>query len=136
MPVRRSIEVSVDPYEIVLGSPRLDVQARAALDPETARGALSLGAYHAAVKLSGDGRTATVVPDEELPPGPHTLIVEELVSTPRSTASWNCLTGRKAFWGSLSWEGWGWPRWPFTSWNRESQNAETKSSARQCLGFL
>lgn len=81
MPDRRSIEVSVDPYEIVLGTPRLEVKARSALDPETARGSLSLGAHHSDVTLSDDGRTATAVPEGDLPPGPHTLIVEELVST-------------------------------------------------------
>ena len=37
MPVRRFIDVSVDPYEVVLGSPRLEVKSRSPLDPETAR---------------------------------------------------------------------------------------------------
>ena len=81
MPVRRFIDVSVDPYEIVLGSPRLEVKSRSPLDPETARGALGLGAHPSTVTLSDDGLTATAVPEGDLPPGPHTLIVEELVST-------------------------------------------------------
>ena len=81
MPVRRFIDVSVDPYEIVLGSPSLEVKSRSPLDPETARGALSLGAHRSTVTLSDDGLTATAVPEGDLPPGPHTLIVEELVST-------------------------------------------------------
>ena len=81
MPIRRFIDVSVDPYEIVLGSPRLEVKSRSPLDPETARGALGLGAHRSTVTLSDDGLTATAVPEGDLPPGPHTLIVEELVST-------------------------------------------------------
>lgn len=81
MPVRRSIEISIEPYEVVLGTPRLEVRAQSALDPETARGALSLGSHHVAVSLSDDGRTATARPEGELPPGLHTLFVDEFVST-------------------------------------------------------
>ncbi len=81
MPDRRPVEVSVEPYEIVLGSPRLEVRAHAPLDPETARGALGLGQHHLTVALSDDGRTVTAIPDDDLPPGPHILTVDELVST-------------------------------------------------------
>jgi Subtilase family len=78
---RQSIDVSIEPYEVVLGTPRLQVRARAALDPETARGALGLGTQRGTVTLSDDGHTATLVPDGELPPGPHIFTVDELITT-------------------------------------------------------
>jgi hypothetical protein len=79
MPQKR-LEIGVEPHEVVLGEPQLTVRASSALDPETARGALSLGEVRGTVELSQDGRTMTFVPEETLAPGPHTLTVQELVS--------------------------------------------------------
>ena len=79
MPQR--IELGVEPYEVVLGEPRLTVRSPSPLDPETARGALALAnGFRGTVALSRDGRTATFVPDEPLEPGAHTLTVGELVT--------------------------------------------------------
>jgi hypothetical protein len=75
-----AVEISVEPNEVVIGRRRLEVRARVALQPETARGALALRSVRGSVALSGDGKTATFVTDGELPAGPHTLVVGELVS--------------------------------------------------------
>ena len=80
MPRQRSIEISIEPNEVVVGDPRLEVQARSPLDPETARGAIALVSAHGQVSLSRNGQVARFVPDDGLPPGPQTLLVEELVS--------------------------------------------------------
>jgi hypothetical protein len=77
----QKIELGVEPYEVVLGVPRLTVRSPSPLDPETARGALALAnGVRGTVALSRDGRTATFVPDEPLEPGAHTLTVGELVT--------------------------------------------------------
>lgn len=77
----QKIELGVEPYEVVLGEPRLTVRSPSALDPESARGALALAnGLRGTVKLSRDGRTATLVPDEPLEPGAHMLTVGELVT--------------------------------------------------------
>ena len=77
----QKIELGVEPYEVVLGEPRLTVRSPSPLDPETARGALALAnGFRGTVALSRDGRTATFVPDEPLEPGAHTLTVGELVT--------------------------------------------------------
>lgn len=77
----RKIELGVEPYEVVLGEPRLTVRSPSPLDPETARGALALAnGFRGTVALSRDGRTATFVPDEPLEPGAYTLAVGELVT--------------------------------------------------------
>jgi Subtilase family len=81
MPRQRAVEISVDAHEVLVGPRRLEVRAPAALEPETARAALALKSARATVALSDNGRTATLVPEDELPTGPHTLIVGELVST-------------------------------------------------------
>jgi len=79
MPQR--IEIGVEPYEVVLGAPKLTVSSPSPLDPETARGAVTLAnGYRGTVAVSRDGRKATFVPDEPLPEGPHTLTISELVS--------------------------------------------------------
>jgi len=80
-PRRRPLEFGVDAHEIVVGTPRLEVRAPSALDADTARGAISVGSIHGRVALSEDRRSATFVPDEPLPPGPHTLRVGELAGT-------------------------------------------------------
>lgn len=76
----QKLELAVEPHEVVLGEPQLTVRTSSPLDPETARGALSVANVAGTVRLSRDGRTATFVPDEELPPGPHVLTVQELVT--------------------------------------------------------
>jgi hypothetical protein len=77
----QKIETGVEPYEVVLGEPKLTVVSPSPLDAETARGAITLGnGFHGTVALSRDGRTARLVPDEPLPPGAHTLTISELVS--------------------------------------------------------
>src|SRR3954452_5792434 len=77
----QKIELGVEPYEVVLGEPRLSVRSPSPLDPETAHGSLALAnGYRGAVALSRDGRTATFVPDEPLAPGAHMLTVGELVT--------------------------------------------------------
>jgi hypothetical protein len=77
----QKIEIGVEPYEVVLGEPKLTVRSQSPLDPETARGALTLAnGFRGSVALSRDGRTATFVPDEPLPEGAHTLTISELVS--------------------------------------------------------
>jgi hypothetical protein len=80
VPRKRSVEISVEPNEVVLRERRLEVRAPAALDPETASAAITLASVPATVSLSNGKRTATVVPEGELPAGPHTLLVGELVS--------------------------------------------------------
>jgi hypothetical protein len=81
MPDQRSIEIGIEPHEVVLGAPRLSVRAQSPLDPDTARGAITLGSIRGTVSLAEKGRLATFVPDEDLPSGPHTMIVNELVSS-------------------------------------------------------
>src|SRR5215471_5557644 len=80
MPQQRSMEIGVEPHEVVFGEPQLTVRAPSALDPETARGALSLSVVRGSVELSRDGRTATFVPEKKLAPGAYTLTVQELVT--------------------------------------------------------
>jgi hypothetical protein len=88
VPPDRSVEINVERHEIVLGGRSLQVRAPAALDAETARAGISLASVPTRVSLGAGNRTATVVPDGGggddgggvLPPGPHTLIVGELVS--------------------------------------------------------
>ena len=80
MPRQRSIEISIEPNEVVVGDPRLEIQARSPLDPETARGAIALVSAHGQVSLSRNGQVARFDPENGLPPGPQTLLVEELVS--------------------------------------------------------
>ena len=81
MPRQRSIEIAIEPHEVVLGTPSIEVRAQSPLDDETAKGALALKSSHGTVSLSRDQKVATFVPDDGLPPGPETLVVEELVST-------------------------------------------------------
>ena len=77
----QKIEIGIEPYEVVLGTPRLTLRSEAPLDPETARGSLTLAnGFRGTVEVSADSRTATLVPDEALPPGPHTLTITELVT--------------------------------------------------------
>src|SRR5204863_9465705 len=76
----QKIETGVDPYEVVLGEPNLTVRSPSPLDPETARGAITLAnGFRGSVELSRDGRTAQFLPEEPIPPGAHTLTVSELV---------------------------------------------------------
>jgi subtilase family protein len=80
MPRHRSIEISVEPNEVVVGEPRLEVRVQSPLDPETARGAIVLESTHGRVSLSDDRRVASFVPENGLAAGPQTLLIEELVS--------------------------------------------------------
>ena len=77
----QKIETGVEPYEVVLGEPKLIVHSPSPLDPETTRGAITLAnGFRGSVELSRDGRTAKFLPDEPIRPGAHTLTVSELVS--------------------------------------------------------
>ena len=77
----QKIEIALEPYEVVLGAPKLTVRSQSPLDPETTRGALTLAnGFRGSVAISRDGRSATFVPDEPLPEGAHTLTISELVS--------------------------------------------------------
>src|SRR5437764_2371230 len=77
----QKIETGVEPYEVVLGEPKLTVHSPSPLDPEAARGAITLAnGVRGSVELSRDGRTAKFLPDEPIRPGAHTLTVSELVS--------------------------------------------------------
>jgi hypothetical protein len=78
---QRPVELNVEPNEIIIGPRRLKLRVRASLDLEIARSAIELRSVPSNVQLSGQGRTATVIPDTELSPGPHVLSVGELVST-------------------------------------------------------
>jgi hypothetical protein len=80
--MRRSspIELSVEAHEIVPASRRLSLRAMAALDPDNAKGAFSLQGHPATVRLSNNGRAASLEVDGELPTGPQTLRVGELLS--------------------------------------------------------
>lgn len=75
-----AVEVNVAPHEIVIGRRRLTVSASAGLDPQIARGAIGLRGLHGTVTLSRAGTRAVLEADGELPPGPHTLVIGELVS--------------------------------------------------------
>jgi hypothetical protein len=83
MPRKPLLDISVEVHEVVIGPRRLRVRVRTALDSDIARGAITLGSVPATVSLSDGGRTATLIPDYDLPPGPHTLVVGELVSARR-----------------------------------------------------
>jgi hypothetical protein len=76
----QKIEIGVEPHEVVLGAPKLTVRSGSPLDPEAARASIGVASVRGTVTLSDDGRTATFVPDEVLPPGPHTFVVGDLVS--------------------------------------------------------
>jgi hypothetical protein len=73
--MRRSspIELSVEAHEIVPASRRLNLRAMAALDPDNAKGAFSLQGHPATVRLSNNGRAASLEVDGELQTGPQTL---------------------------------------------------------------
>jgi hypothetical protein len=79
------IEISVEAHEIVPASRRLNLRAAAALDPESARGAFSLQGHPATVRLSKNRRAASLEVEGDLPPGPQTLRVGELL-TPKGKA--------------------------------------------------
>ena len=81
MPRQSPVEISVEPNEVVFAGRALQVRAPAALDPDTASASIALQTAPSDVSLSKDKRTATVVAEGELPTGPHTLVVGELVST-------------------------------------------------------
>jgi hypothetical protein len=81
VPRQSAVEISVEPNEVVLPGRALQVQAPAALDPDTASAVIALATAPSSVSLSKDKRTATVVPEGDLTTGPHTLVVGELVST-------------------------------------------------------
>jgi hypothetical protein len=76
-----TIDVSVTPYEVVLGAVAIKVRAPAPLDPESARSGIVLQNVAADVTLSRDGQTATVRPAGGLAPGSHVLMIEELFDT-------------------------------------------------------
>ena len=62
MPGKRSIEITVEPNEIVVGDPHLEVRAEAPLDPEVVRGAITLESASGRVSLSRARRVASFVP--------------------------------------------------------------------------
>jgi hypothetical protein len=77
----RPVELNIASNEIIIGSRRLTLRVSASLDVQIARSAIQLRSVPSTVKLSGNSRTATIIPDAELSPGPHALTVGELVST-------------------------------------------------------
>src|SRR4051812_11751422 len=79
------IDVSVEAHEIVTASRRLNLRASAALDPENAKGAFSLRGHPATVRLSQNGRAAALEVEGDLPTGPQTLRVGELLSAKGKT---------------------------------------------------
>jgi hypothetical protein len=72
------IDVSITPYEVVLGAPTITIRAPSRLDEESARSGIALGTAPADVTLSRDGRTATLQPVGKLAPGAHVIMIDEL----------------------------------------------------------
>jgi subtilase family protein len=87
MPRSPSVDLSVEAHEIVPASRRLNLRTRAALDPESAKGAFSLQGHPATVRLSRNCRAASLEVEGDLPPGPQTLRVGELRSPKGKTIS-------------------------------------------------
>ena len=83
MPRKPLLDINVEAHEVVIGPRRLRVRAPTALDPDIAKGAIALGSAPSTISLSDGGRTATLIPAYDLPPGPHTLVIGELVSARR-----------------------------------------------------
>ena len=80
MPRQQPVQVNVGAYEIVVGTPVLKIHAKVPLDLKIAQGAIGLAGIATRVVLSDQKRTATLIPERPLPPGPHALEVGELVS--------------------------------------------------------
>ena len=74
------IEISVEAHEIVTASRRLNLSIGAPLDAESAKGAFLLQGHPATVRLSKNGRAASLEIDGDLPTGPQTLRIGELRS--------------------------------------------------------
>jgi hypothetical protein len=70
--------VSIEPNEIVIGSPRIQVATERTVKKESASGALKVLRTRGAVHLSGDGCRLTWVPAVPLGPGHYTLLVDEM----------------------------------------------------------
>ena len=75
------IEVSVTAHEIVTASRRLSLRASTPLDPDSTKGAVVLQGHPSTVRLSKDGRAASLEVSGDLPAGPQTLRIGELRST-------------------------------------------------------
>ena len=81
MPSQRSIEIAVEPHEVVLGTPSIEVRAQSPLDDETAKGALALKSEprNRLAFAGSEGRDLRT--RQRAAAGPDTLVIEELVST-------------------------------------------------------
>lgn len=74
------IEVSVTAHEIVTASRRLSLRTSTPLDPDSTKGAVVLKGHPSIVRLSKDGRAASLEVAGDLPAGPQTLRIGELRS--------------------------------------------------------
>ena len=66
--------------EIVIGQPRLVVDARRALDVESAAGAFRLKGARSSVSVARSGKRVTIKPDTPLPVGKHVLEIDQLTT--------------------------------------------------------
>jgi len=76
----RRLKISVSPNEILFPESKILVDVDASLDPEFAQGAITIRGQIGQVRLTNGDRKASWVPETQLPPGHHTLIVGELIT--------------------------------------------------------
>lgn len=74
------LAVNLTANGLLLAGAPITVSSEEPLDPKSAQGAITLNGQRADVVLSRDGRTAEVRPDGDLAPGPHQLLIGELLT--------------------------------------------------------
>jgi hypothetical protein len=74
------LRVNLTPNGFLLSGAPITVSSEEALDPKSAQGAIILEGQRADVVLTDDSRTAEVRPEGELLPGPHRLLIGELLT--------------------------------------------------------
>lgn len=74
------LSINLVPHEIVFPGFVAEVVAEDALDDQSASGSIFIRGQRGHLKLTQDGRAATWVPLAKLRPGPHTLVVGELIT--------------------------------------------------------
>lgn len=70
--------INIEPNEIVIGSPRVQVRTERAADAESASGALKVSRVRGSLRFADSGRNLTWTPTAPLQPGHYTLSVNEM----------------------------------------------------------
>jgi hypothetical protein len=83
MAIRRGLTPSITPNEVLFPDTSLVIEARGALDPQSAQGGIVVRGVRGTVKLSRAGRVANWAPEVALAPGHYVLLVGGLLTAKR-----------------------------------------------------